>query len=459
MIPGGGAGMRGGKTPVTDALVEFVAGLGPQALPRAVVEAASGCLMDWLGTAVRGATEPLARALQSVVGAAGGAAQASVVGSGLRTSAAQAALVNGAQAHALDFDDTHIPSLVHGSAPVAPVVLALGEWLHASGAQALAAFVAGFEVETRIGRAMGRRLAERGWHVTAVLGHFGAAAAAGKLLGLDAARLSSALGIAGTQAAGLEGAFGTMCKPLHPGKAAADGLLAALLAREGFTGPAGILEGEGSLPATFVGPVDLRPALDGLGSRFAVLENSVKPYAACLLTHASIDAARAIRQRWAPAADAIESVECRVFPLAVKVAANPAPRTGLEGKFSLAFCTSLALVRGEAGEAEFTDAAVHDPALSAVVRRVRVEADPAVGEVEARVTVRLTDGRVLGEHVPAARGTPANPLGAAELQAKFRRLAGTVLPEEAIARLIDALRRLPELPDVGTLAAGATPGR
>src|SRR5262249_52999030 len=194
-----------------------------------------------------------------------------------------------------DFDDTHLPSIVHGAAPVAPVVLALGEWRRLSGAQALAAFVAGFEVETRLGRIIGRALADRGWHVTGVLGHFGAAAAAGKLLGLDAAHLAQALGIAGTQAAGLEQSFGTMSKPLHPGKAAMNGLLAALLAREGFTGSMAMLDGPTGLAATFLGVADLSPAVEDLGKRFEILENSTKFYAACHLTHATIDAARAIR--------------------------------------------------------------------------------------------------------------------------------------------------------------------
>src|SRR5207247_1705109 len=157
---------------------------------------------------------------------------------------------------------------------VAPVVLALGEWRHASGADALAAFVAGFEVETRIGRVLGRPLADRGWHVTGVLGHFGAAAAAGKLLGLAPGQLAQALRIAGTQAAGLELSFGTMSKPLHPGKAAMNGLLAAQLAREGFTGPTAILDGPHGLSATFLGIGDLGRAVEDLGKRWEILDNS-----------------------------------------------------------------------------------------------------------------------------------------------------------------------------------------
>ncbi len=437
---------------VTDALVGFALDLDARRLPPTVVEAAGLCLMDWLGTAIRGSREPLAGALRAVIAHSGGEPQATIVGSGERTSALFACLANGAQAHALDFDDTHIPSLVHGSAPVAPVVLALGESRHLSGADLLAGFVAGFEVETRIGRVLGHALAARGWHATGVLGHFGAAAAASKLLGLTAAQSRQALGIAGTQAAGLEQSFGTMCKPLHPGKAAMNGLLAAMLAAEGFTGPTAVLEGPAGLAGTFLGETDLRAAVEDLGTRFEVLENSIKPYAACLLTHASIDAGRALRHQWSPAPDTIAAVECRVHPLALKVAANPSPRTGLEGKFSLAHCAALALARGEAGEAEFTDAGVRDPALSRLAARVRLEADAGVAENEAWMTVRLADGRVLEQHVKAARGTAQNPLSRAEVEAKFHRLAGGVLPGPRLARLTEALRRLADLSDVATLA-------
>jgi 2-methylcitrate dehydratase PrpD len=448
--------MESGHTPVMDALVEFVLGLEAATLPPAVAEAASRSMTDWLGTAIRGAAEPLADAMGAVIGATGGAPQATVVGRHLKTSALLACLANGAQSHALDFDDTHLPSIVHGSAPVAPVVLALGEWRHATGAEVLAAFVAGFEVETRLGRILGRRLADRGWHVTGILGHFGAAAAAGKLLGLDAGRLACALGIAGTQAAGLEQSFGTMSKPLHPGKAAMNGLLAALLAREGFTGSRAMLDSPEGLAGTFVGVTDLGAAVEDLGKRFEILENSTKPYAACHLTHATIDAARALRARLAPAPDAIDAVRCRVHPLVLKVAANPAPRTGLEAKFSVAFCAAMALLRGEAGEAEFSEASLRDRAVARVMARVVPEADASLRLEAARMIVGLGDGRIAEEHVAAARGTADNPLTRDELEAKFRRLAEVVLPPGRVAELAGLLRRLADVPDMALVAGLAT---
>jgi len=439
------------RTPVADALVDFVLGLELGSLPDAVVAAAGLSFTDWVGAAIRGSTEPLAAALDAVVAASGGEPQATVLGRGRRTSALLAALANGAHGHALDFDDTHLASIVHGSAPVAPVVLAIAEWHRRPGAAALEAFVAGFEVETRIGRVIGPMLADRGWHVTAVLGHFGAVVAAGKLLGLTAPQLGRALGIAGTQAAGLEQSLGTMCKPLHPGKAAMNGLLAALLAREGFTGPVGILDERPGLPGTFLGVTDLSPALEDLGKRFEILDNSTKLYAACHLLHATIDAGRAIRARSAPPPEAIAEVECHVPPLAVKVAAISEPRTGLEAKFSAAYCAALALTGGEAAESEFTT--TPDPALVALARRIRPVADPTLGIPEARMRVRLRDGRVLDEVVRAARGTPGHPVSRPEVEEKFRRLAGVVLPGAQVGRLLEMLRHLPALPDVRALAA------
>ncbi|HZP37709.1 MAG TPA: MmgE/PrpD family protein [Methylomirabilota bacterium] len=444
-------------TPVADALVDFVLGLELPSLPEAVREAAGLCLTDWMGAALRGSTEPLAAALGPVLAEAGGEPQATIVGRGRRTSALFAALANGAQGHALDFDDTHLASIVHGSAPVAPAVLAVAEWQHRPGRAVLEAFVAGFEVETRIGRVIGPALADRGWHVTAMLGHFGAAAAAGRLLGLSAEQLGRALGIAGTQAAGLEQSLGTMCKPLHPGKAAMHGILAARLAREGFTGPTGILDERAGLPGTFVGITDLAPALDDLGKRFEILDNSTKLYAACHLLHATIDAGRAIRAHAAPAADAIAAVECHVHPLAVKVAAIPAPRTGLEAKFSAAYCAALALDRGQAGEAEFSEPAAPDPGVLGLAARVQTVADPSLAIPEARMRVRLRDGRVLDEVVRAARGTPGQPVTREEVEEKFRRLSGVVLPPASIARLLDHLRSLATLPDAAALAALTCP--
>jgi 2-methylcitrate dehydratase PrpD len=248
-----------------------------------------------------------------------------------------------------------------------------------------------------------------------------------------------------------------MSKPLHPGKAAMNGLLAALLAREGFTGSMAMLDGPGGLSETYLGISDLSAAVEDFGKRWQLLDNSTKFYAACHLVHATIDAGRAIRARTPLAADAIESVRCRVIPLTLKAADQREPKTPLEAKFSVRFCAAMALLRGDAGEAEFNGASIADPEVARVMARVTPEPDPAMPVVAAHMTVRLTDGRVLEQHVSAARGTAQNPPSRDDVEEKFRRLAGVVLPAERVSGLVAALRGLVELSDVGeiaTLAAG-----
>jgi 2-methylcitrate dehydratase PrpD len=446
------------NTPVMDALVDFALGLELAAAPPAVVEAANRSMTDWLGTAIRGSIEPLAEGIATVIATMGGEPQATIVGRGQRANVLMASLANGAQCHALDFDDTHLPAVLHGSAAVAPVVFALAEWRHVSGADALAAFIAGFELETRIGRVIGKRLTERGWHVTATIGTLGAAAAAGRLLDLDPRQLAHALGLAGTQAAGLTQSFGTMAKPLHPGKAAMNGLLAALLARQGFTGSTAMLDAPDGLAGTFLGVTDLGGAAEDFGKRWELLHNSTKYYAACHLTHATIEAGRAIRARTPLSSDAIDSVRCRVMPLTLKAADQRQPKTPLEAKFSVRFCAATALLRGDGGEAEFTEASLADPGIARVMARVTPEADDSLTIPAAIMTVRLADGRVIEERITAARGTPDNPGTRDDLEQKFRRLAEAVLPAPRVAELTTALRSFAEAPDVAPMLALASRG-
>jgi 2-methylcitrate dehydratase PrpD len=236
-----------------------------------------------------------------------------------------------------------------------------------------------------------------------------------------------------------------------------NGLLAALLAREGFTGSVAMLDGPGSLAETYLGVSDLSPAVEDFGKRWQLLDNSTKFYAACHLTHATIDAARGIRAHAPLAADAIERVECRVHPLVMKVANQQSPRTDLEAKFSIAFCAAIALLRGDAGEAEFDAAAVADPDVARLTARVTPEPDPSMPIVAAHMTVRLRDGRVLEHHVTAARGTPEHPPSRDDVEEKFRRVAQVVLPADRVSRLLTTLRGLVDLRDVSeiaTLAAG-----
>ena len=210
---------------VTERIAEYAVKMSYRSFPKEVIHQGKRCFLDLIGTTLGGAKQPLGRILVKTAKEFGGKPQATVIGYGLKTSILNAALINGATAHALDFDDTHIPSIIHPSAPVIPAVLAIAEWKGLSGKAALEAFILGFEVETRIGLGMGKKHYDRGWHNTSTCGRFGAVAAAGKLLGLSVEQMKMALGMAGTQASGLRLVFGTMTKPFHPGKSAFDGLL------------------------------------------------------------------------------------------------------------------------------------------------------------------------------------------------------------------------------------------
>jgi 2-methylcitrate dehydratase PrpD len=231
-----------------------------------------------------------------------------------------------------------------------------------------------------------------------------------------------------------------------------------MLAREGFTGSTTMLDAPDGLAGTFVGVTDLRRAAEHVGKRWELLENSTKFYAACHLVHATIDAGRAIGARTPLAAEAIESVRCRVAPLTLKAADQREPRTPLAAKFSVRFCAAMALLRGDAGEAEFTEASLADPAVARVMARVSPEGDDALGIAAAHMAVRLANGRVIEERITAARGTPGNPGTRDDLEAKFRRLAETVLPAPRVAELTAALRGLAEVKNVASILA-LTSGR
>src|ERR1700761_2511910 len=339
---------------VTAALADRVAAGRLAALPPGALTVAKQCLLVWIGVALAGRKEPLVRILIEELAPTDDPAGVSILGHGRRARLDDAVLINGAMGHALDFDDVIMP-MGHPTVPVAPVVFALAEQRGASGAEALAAFIAGVETECRIARLLGPSHYARGWHTTATTGTFGAASAAAHLLGVEGEALTHAFGLAGTQAAGLKSCFGTMSKPLHPGKAAQNGLLAARLAARGFTSDTDILASEQGFAATQSTTAD--PSA-GLAERAApwVVEALFKYHAACYLTHDSIEAAHQLRAREGVTPEAIELVTVKVPAGHLGVCNIQAPATGLECKFSLRMTTALALC----GEDTFQDGVFSD---------------------------------------------------------------------------------------------------
>lgn len=403
-------------------------------LPPAVLHQARRCLVDWLGVTLGGQAHPSVDILLDYARLVGGRSQATLVGRGVRTSVPLAALINGQAAHVLDFDDTYASSetTLHGTPPIYSAALAVGEWQRAPGADVLNAFVLGFEVAARVALALGPEHYDAGWHVTGTAGRFGAAAAAGKLLGLSETELARAFGIVGTQAGGMKAVYGTMAKPLHAARAAHDGVAAALLARGGFTAADDILEARYGVLELYTRRALPERLAVAAPLRHAVLDDGFKPYACGSLIHAAIDATLEARAAAALDAARVERVEARVNRYTASVTGKPDPTTGLEAKFSTQHCIAVALAYGRGVSfADFADDAVRDPTLRALRQRVRLVARPDYAKDRADVTIHLRDGRTVDAAVAHARGTVERPLDDAGLDAKFLALAEPVLGARA----------------------------
>jgi len=430
---------------LTASLAEGIAAMRLEAMPAAAPTVAKQCLLDWLGVALAGRNEPLVRILTEELAPNDDAAGVSILGAKRRARLDDAVLINGAMGHALDFDDVIMP-MGHPTVPVAPVVFALAEQRGASGAEALAAFIAGVETECRIARLLGPSHYARGWHTTATAGTFGAAAAAARLLGVAGEALTHAFGLAGTQAAGLKSCFGTMSKPLHPGKAAQNGLLAARLAARGFTSDTDILASAQGFTATQSTTADPAAALADREAPW-VVEALFKYHAACYLTHDSIEAANQLRSEERVAPEAVEAVTVTVPAGHLGVCNIQAPATGLECKFSLRMTTALALAGEDTfDERLFSDATARRPDLVAL--RERVTIDPTRAGRGCVVTVRLKDGRELARTGDVSQ--PLRDLDAqqAKLERKFRHLATPTLGEAGVEQAIGLCRTLDRQPDL-----------
>jgi 2-methylcitrate dehydratase PrpD len=422
-------------------------------LPGEVVEVGRQCLLDWFGCALAGSREPLAEMIRLELATPGAS---TVIGTVRTAPARDAALINGAAGHALDFDDTHMLLMGHPTVPVLPAALAVAEERDLDGPALLTAFVAGVEVECRVGALLAPAHYLAGWHATGTVGTIGAAAAVAHLLQLDPERTVNAMALAATQAAGLKASFGTMAKPLHAGKAAADGLLAAMLAARGFTGNPAVLEAAQGLAQAAGGTV-LDPArLDGLEDRWTIRDTLFKYHAACYLTHASINAALALDV----AAAEVDSVEVHVAEDSLKVCNIAEPATGLEAKFSLRATTAMALLGDDTTDmAAYRDARMADADLVALRDKVRVVPVGDRPGTRSQVVVTTTDGRKLQSE--ADTGIPAADLDLQmeRLASKFHGLAAPVLGDEGADRLRQAVVGLAGGRDLARLTRPVSPSQ
>jgi 2-methylcitrate dehydratase PrpD len=434
-------------------LARFVVDLGLDDVPPGVVARAADLVLDTLGNALAAVREDFGRAVLDVAEHLGGTPESALLGRRPRVAAASAVLANATLAHGLDFDDTREDAIVHTGCVAVTTALATAEATGADGRALLEAAIAAVEVMCRVGLAVPGALHARHFHPTSIASSFGAAAAAGRRYRLSEDQLVHAFGICGSQAAGVIEylADGSWTKRLHPGWGAHAGVIAALLARAGFTGPETVLEGGHGLYAAFAGGHDaarLDGLLDSLGRTWELAALTLKPYPCGSIAQPYMDCAARLRERVRP--EAIAAIRCRtaagpVPRLWEPLAGKQAPPNGYAAKFSLPYLVASILVRGRAGLAEFADDAVRDRAVLALARRVTYELDAAidyprqfVGDVE----ITLTDGRVLRERQDRPRGGPDAPLTRAEIEAKFRgnaALALTPAGVEGVVRAVDGL--------------------
>ena len=431
-------------TDLTRQIVRCTRTLTHAALPAEARALARQCMHDAIAVALAGADDELVRILRAELEEAGGTPQARVWGSDLRLPAGAAALLNGTMAHALDYDDVNLAMPGHPTTAILPAVLALAEARGATGAEMLTAFVVGYETACRIGLVLQPGHYDGlGFHATGTIGTFGAAAGCAHLLGLDEDQTLHALGIAATQAAGLKSMFGTMCKPLHAGKAAQNGLLAAKLAARGFTARPDSLECVQGFARTHSPDFHPDAALADPAGGFHIRANLFKYHAACYLTHAGIEAARTLRAQPGVTAERIAAITLRVDANTDRVCNIAAPATGLEAKFSHRLTAAMALAGLETSALDsFTAAVATDPRITALRDKVSVELLPGFGTTHAAMDIRLVDQTTLSAEHDA--GIPAADVAqqGARIRAKFDGLTAPILGATQAARLGDAIESI-----------------
>ncbi len=402
--------------------------VGPLDLPEEVAQAGRRTLLNALALAVGAARHPAVEAACEVVSRLTRRPEASIPGRPLRVEAEWAAFVAGIAVHAEDYDDTHLATVVHPGAPVVPAALAVAEMYGRTGRDLLEAVVVGVEVACRMGLGLGPGHFDRGWHLTGSTGRYGAAAAAARLAGLDAAALAAVWARSAAETAGIQAAFGTMTKPYHPGKAAYDGILAVRDALEGRC-PAPLTKEQETTVFHALGPDPDPPRVTSeLGVQWETTLNTFKPYACGIVSHPVIDAAV---EAWISVTDGIARITVTVNPIVLDVMGVEEPANGLESKFSVYHCAAIGFLDGMGGPAQFSDERVSSPDATALRRKVEVVTDPRLARDAARLAVDLEDGRRIEVGVDHARGSVERPMTDEDLAFKARAAMQPVIGDGA----------------------------
>lgn len=431
-------------------LGEFVAGSAWEDIPPELRHEAKRSILNHLGCALGVARDPAVTTALRVMQGFAGAPVATVVGQGVKVDPMSAAFVNAIAGNLLDYDDTHLDTVIHPAAPVVPAVLALAEQRGLSGAAVLHAYLLGGEVECRIGNAVSPGHYARGWHITSTCGAFGAAAASARLLGLDAAQTGHAIGIAASQAAGIVENLPTAAKNVGVGNAARLGMLAALFAEQGYQAAPLAIEGPLGWARATGDAADMAAIMGELGQRWEIGRNTYKPYPAGIVFHAVIDACLQLAVELGVAPEAIAQVIVSGDALLL-ARGDRVVRNARDARVSIHHSAALGFVRGRAGVVDFEEAAVQDPALAAFRARVVAVEDAGLPRGAARVRVILLDGQEAEALVTEPRGSAGQPLTDAELEAKFRDNAAIGGFDDRATAQIAAAWALEEAPDVTAL--------
>ena len=435
---------------VTAALSDFLVSSRWEDVPDDVRHAARRSILNFFGTALGGSRDAAVAGALAVLDRFSGARHASVIGRNDRLDMLSAAFINAASGNVLDFDDTHHPTIIHPTAPVAPALFALAESQPVSGAALLHAFVLGVEVECRLGNAVTPWHYRRGWHITSTCGVFGAAAAAAKVLAFDAEHVIWALGNASAQSSGLVETLGTMAKSIGVGAAARGGLGAALFAQAGVTGPAEPIAGPRGFTSVMGDGANLDAITQGLGETWELMANTHKPYPCGVVLFPVIDTCLELRAQNLPL-EAIADIAVEGHPLLRERADRPSVSTGREAQVSAQHSVAATLIHGVAGVAQFEDGCVNSPEVLALRRKVRIRHREGTPVEAAHVTITLADGRTLTSSVAQGRGTPQRPMSDADVETKVRELARHGCPGLDPARLIDAVWSLDRAADAGAI--------
>jgi 2-methylcitrate dehydratase PrpD len=445
--------MSGNGAGFTAKLASFIVNTDEQNIPEWAYEHANVAFMDWLAVTFAGKDDPLVKILIDYADMVGGKKQATIIGYHMKKDVSSAALINGSASHVLDYDDTLVSFFGHPSVTIFPSLLALSEWRGKSGKDFLTAYILGLQVGATIGACASLDHYMAGWHATSTLGHIASAAACARLLGLSEKQATYALGIGGTQSSGLKRVFGTMCKPFHAGRSSQSGLLAALLAEQGFTSAEDIFEGPQGFFEALRGKVN-DDIVNILGQLWDVQNLQQKYHASCHATHSPLEAALSIIKEEKIELDDIKSIIVHASTLSLSAAGKTEPASGLEGKFCIPYCVANALLREETGMQAFTDEKVNDPAVRAIMKKINVINDPKMQALESLVEVETNNGKSFQAFSDILQQIPPLEVKKERVASKFLDLCEPVMGKKkslTLKKKIEALNTIKDMKNIAKI--------